>query len=1161
MAINNVSDYVIKLTESAFGKKELSEIDYIFGYAKLVLMDSAVIEALFTEDADRADIDRVRSVFSLKKIDPELIKSGIPLLRTRRSNTEPSIDVPALFNSDLKASDVLAKLLETNIPELKVMQEGKSIDDVLKLANSEMPAASKAKKESKEKNESKSSPKRSKVTYFPLDDPKKADKETEDKPAEKTAEKSDKERFDELVIKTSNLYQSLKHKVFGQDEAIRLFADGYFQSRIFDCEEVEKKGPSATFLFAGPPGVGKTLLASSVAEILDMPFLRLDMSEFSKEDSVQRLCGVPKTFRSPKPGVLTEFVNVNPVSIVLLDEIEKAHIDVIYQFLQILDGGSLTDDFTLKTVDFNNVILIFTTNVGKKLYEDPSRHNLSAIPRSIVMKEIENEENERGLQVFPSAICSRFASGNVIMFNRLGINNHIDIINGRFKDASNLVKKLYGYELNIDSKVAPMLLFSQSTHMDARNMSSQSTILIKNELYDLGLQSINRAKPLKSVDTIRMKVHIDPKEDTYIDSLFVNRDKTIILFVGERTEFPKKIKDILVGFKYEIIFSDKDHVLEDVAKNDISFVLINMKYDASDNKEGYLSLDDVKNNAVVSFDLISKKVPDLPVFILHKQEITDTDAASFLERGAREFIKWDSDVTFINNIKRISDMVYMQKRVDELSSRGRVLTYNSAQQIEDNVATITFYDLKVEVAADADEDKLLLSDNERPTDRFDDVIGAENAKSELKYFVDYLKNPKKYMAQSIKPPKGVLLYGPPGTGKTMLARAMAGESDVSFIPFTATGFLNKYIGEGEKTVRQLFSVAKKFAPSIIFIDEIDAIGKTRTGSTSTHHTESLLNALLTEMDGFEFDPSKPVFVVAATNYGLGSSSEIGDGIDPALIRRFDNKIYVDLPKEKEREKYLNLMLDKAGIKKVPATVIHNMAQRTTGQSLAILKNIIELALRNANKNGVEVDGDILLNSFEEYMYGEKHEWDEEYYQMVAIHEAGHAFISYLSGAKPSFVTIVSRGDFGGYMQNESSEKHPSYSREELLWKIRVALAGRAAETVFFGEKGINTGIGSDIRSATNIAWEYIYSYAMSDNMSCIPTKDILASPVGADAIFNVNELLKSEMDLTERLAMGGKKYIKKLADYLVKNNQATEAEIVKIFSKANLTDILTSCFE
>ena len=1126
MSENSIISYVEKLAEASFGKVYLSDLEYVYGYAKLILMDQGVLDSLFPGEAERKEIEQIRDLFSKEKLDPSLIKNAVPLLRDEKEIKKQSKDKSIWSSEESSASKALEKLLQSDIPFLDIMREGHSIDDVFSLLKQkdDKQTPSQVKEEDKPSNTSKS-------------------EKTEAAEKDKKSMPVGKERFSALVKQTNNLSQCLRCKIFGQDEAIRLFADGYFQSQIFRSENYEQKGPSATFLFAGPPGVGKTYLASSVAEILGMPFLRLDMSEFSQQDSVQRLSGVPKTYAAPKPGVLTEFVKNNPSSIVLLDEIEKADIDVIYQFLQILDGGILTDEFTNKSISFKDVLLIFTTNVGKKLYEDNSNNNLSSLPRSVVMKEISNEVNERGNPVFPSAICSRLASGNVIMFNRLGVHNFIDIINKKFNEDVVMFKNLYGYDISIDKRIAPMLLFSQSTNMDARNMSSQSSILLKNEFHEFGRQALGKTDSLLSIDKITLNVDLD-NESAAVKKLFINSEESAVLYIGE----PDKISGIPLNPKIKIEYSDKNTVLDDIVQKDISFVLIDLKYDMSANDKGYLSLDDVKNEAVVTFDKISNKFPNMPIYFVHKDEIRREDIDTFLELGARGFIKWSTDAELSDMIIQISDMVYMQARVDELSGRGRVLTYNTAQQIKGNVASISFYDFKIEVAADADEDKMILSDSERPTDRFDDVIGAENAKSELMYFVDYLKNPKKYMAKSVKPPRGILLYGPPGTGKTMLARAMAGESDVTFIPSTSTAFLNRFVGEGEKQIRQLFSVAKRFAPSIIFIDEIDAIGKTRTGSTSTHHTETLLNALLTEMDGFVFDQAKPVFVVAATNYGLDSSTGIGDGIDPALLRRFDNRIYVDLPNEEEREKYLAMLFSKVEVNTVTPNAIHNIAQRTTGQSLAILKNIVELALRNANKISREIDDDVFLNAYEEYSYGEKNEWNEGYYASVAIHESGHAYVSFVSGEKPSFVTIVSRGDFGGYMQHANSEKIPSYTKEDLLWRIRIALAGRAAETEFFGEKGINTGISSDIKYATKLAFDILFSYAMTDNkMACISQADLLSSPVGEEAIRRVNKLLEVEMAKTREIVSQGREKIKKLADYLRKNNQATEKEIISFF--------------
>ena len=398
-----------------------------------------------------------------------------------------------------------------------------------------------------------------------------------------------------------------------------------------------------------------------------------------------------------------------------------------------------------------------------------------------------------------------------------------------------------------------------------------------------------------------------------------------------------------------------------------------------------------------------------------------------------------------------------------------------------------------------------------------------------------------------------LLYvGPPGSGKTMLARAMAGESDVAFLETSATQFMNSYVGKSEENIRRLFRTARKYAPAIIFIDEIDAIAKERTGDTTSQHTESMLNTLLTEMDGFRENVKEPVFVLAATNYDLdGSVSGKKRRIDPALLRRFDNRIYVDLPNEEERKQYLELKLNQKGKNKISEDIISNLAARTTGQSIAILQNVIELAMRNAAKAGTELSGERLLDALEEYNYGEKKTWEQGYYESVAIHESGHAYAAWCAGEKPSYVTIVSRGNFGGYMQHENSENKPNYSREDLLGKIRTSLAGRAAEKVFFGrEASLNTGASSDLRSATDMAMRVIATYGMDEeNLVCLSPEQILNTTLAKEFIERTNRLLKEQMKETENLICSGREKVEALAKKLLEQNHLTQNEIQDIFDE------------
>lgn len=288
----------------------------------------------------------------------------------------------------------------------------------------------------------------------------------------------------------------------------------------------------------------------------------------------------------------------------------------------------------------------------------------------------------------------------------------------------------------------------------------------------------------------------------------------------------------------------------------------------------------------------------LPVYILQAKDddISQEEFLSFAKISVRDVltVKARNNV-FAKQVVAKCKIAYQQGNMMKLARENKVLSYKTSQTISKNkkTATINLFDFRLSLITDVDDSKSILDNVSRPNLHFEDVIGAEDAKQELKYFVEYLKNPVKYMRKGVRSPKGVLLYGPPGTGKTLLAKAMAGESGVTFLKAEGNEFLKRYVGEGSEAVHSLFNSARKYAPAIVFVDEIDAIGKDRNMLGSEDHTSDVLTAFLTEMDGFNTDTSKPVFVLAATNYGV--DSEKGKSLDAALLRRFDRRIYVDLP--------------------------------------------------------------------------------------------------------------------------------------------------------------------------------------------------------------------------------------------------------------------------
>ncbi len=1092
----------------------------LYGYIKVTSMSDVVLQTIYEDDEDKRELQKVRAILDKSGLDLNLTKTALPLIWNSRAFSDAS--APEIL--DRHPAELLEELIKSDAPELKLLMKGSTLDKVLEYV-----------KENKQDQPTTPSAQKPEKKESPADD-----KET---PKEKE-EEHQTFHFADLIEKTREMNLILQERIIGQDEAIGTFLQGYFKSEFLKPGKDDQQVP--LFLYAGPPGVGKTMLALEAAKLLDRPYQLFPMTEYMDQTAEQVFRGTPKNYSQPKEGRVTAFVQKHPGGVLIFDEIDKADSSVVQLFLQILDRGVLTDSFTEQEVSFRDTMIIFTTNVGKTLYEENRDENLSSLPTRVVIKAIEEERDPRTHErIFPSSLCSRFTTGNVIMFNHLQAGDLIKIAEKKFDICRNALDKAYGYELQLDPKLSTILLFGLGSEMDARTVSARAEQLINQELYELG-RHMPDPKELEKIKKVSFLLDLSDEGDE-ISELMNNDETTNVVMVAEEEQW----KDLPIGDGCKIHFvKNKDELTNLLSSQDVDLVIIDVYYRPSESDNSYLSLDDYRSEGINMVNIMNRKFADIPLYLLEKSQIDIEDKQVFRQRGVRGFILASDPTELADAVVKLTDRLYLQKRAQDLSGRGRVLTYNTAQSISADAseASIQLYDFHIGMAVDAADRDALLDDAERPTEKFDDVIGAENAKAELKSFIEYMKKPRNYIASGKTPPKGVLLYGPPGTGKTMLARAMAGESDVSFFPTSASSFGKKWLGESERGIRELFRKARSYAPSVIFIDEIDAIGKERIGSEFTHHTESMLNALLTEMDGFKSDPSKPVFVLAATNYDLdGSKSNKHSVLDQALVRRFDNRIYVDLPTAEERKLYMTrYMKDESA--NLSEEVLENLANRTTGQSLATLKAILELAKRNANKESDEVGDEYLLEAFEEYMYGEKKDWDEDYYRSVAIHEAGHAWISWLSGTKPSYVSIVSRGDFGGYMQ-QSNENTPSYSKEDLLWQIRICLAGRASEVVYLGEtKGINTGIGSDLKQATDYALNMICRYGMGDHaFASMDPATLMQSVAARDVLDEVDKILRNEMDETVELIRKGQEKIDRLVDVLLRDNQAIEGEIKKAF--------------
>jgi len=440
--------------------------------------------------------------------------------------------------------------------------------------------------------------------------------------------------------------------------------------------------------------------------------------------------------------------------------------------------------------------------------------------------------------------------------------------------------------------------------------------------------------------------------------------------------------------------------------------------------------------------------------------------------------------------------------------------------------------------------------------RFSDVAGCDEAKAELVEIIDYLKTPERFQRLGGQMPKGVLLVGPPGTGKTLLARAVAGEAQVPFFSISGSEFVEMFVGVGAARVRELFTQAREKAPCIIFIDELDAIGKSRAGAIVGGHDEreQTLNQLLVEMDGF--DPRVGVIIMAATNRP--------ETLDPALLRagRFDRQVLVDRPDVNGREDILRVHAKKVVL--APSVDLSVIARKTPGFSGADLANAInEAALLAARKNKDAVDMDDLEEAVDRIMGGlekKNRVINPKEKRIVAFHETGHALVAtYTPGSDAVHkISIVPRGIGAlGWTQQLPTEDRYLMTKTELLGKIDVLLGGRAAERLVFGD--ISTGAHNDLQRATDIARAMVTEYGMGQTLGpatyprqarpvfLTPDQSGLAGRDYSEATaarldIEVKDILEAADARVDTLLVGKKELLEKVAAALLDKEVLDEAE-------------------
>lgn len=1003
--------------------------------------------------------------------------------------------------------------------------------------------------------------------------------------------------LDQLTERLRDLRTKLLSRICGQDHAVHTFIDGLFSAEVLAQADKERRAPRAVFVFAGPPGVGKTLLAELGAANLDQPFKRFDMSAYADNLQADGLIGYPKTYHGAQPGVLTDFVEKNPNAILLFDEIEKSHLNVIHYFLQILDAGQLEDKHTQKTVKFRDTIIIFTTNAGRRLYERPNETGVlkanDAFHRRTILDALAAETHPTtGQPLFPAAICSRLATGHAILFNHHRVTDLDRIVKSELARVSKLLETQYRKQVSLDDRVSMCLVLREGPRSDARTVRAQAEQFVKTQMFAFCrlFKSDHLAAALSHVDRITFGLELtgtgmDPEMKALLEPPEVVR----VLFVGsaDLAEFYIESVKSVEWFSAQ----STAEALEILAHQEVDLVVLDLWMGRESSSIGASRCFDHLPSTSRALDLgqealkkIHDRLPGLPVYLLsfipatahERGRVIDEElmVACVFGGGARGMIEtrfhgqeqpgWEgARDDLARQLVELGQKARTEAKVERLADERKILSFEAVPRLnaadrELCMVLRNFRLVRALAAADVGE---VLDDVERPRTRLSDVVGARAAKEELAFCVDYLKDPRRFAALGLKPPRGVLLHGPPGTGKTMLARAVAGESSVAFLQASASSFITKWQGSGPENIRNLFARARRYAPSILFIDEIDAIGKTRTGEVTSQASEATLNALLTEMDGFgTLPPGRPIFVMAATNFGVdgqeGRSETQSRALDPALVRRFSRAILVDLPDREAREAYFRTRLEGRADTTISEKMIQLISEWSSGMSIANLDMVLEAASRHSiNTKGGLTDAH-LESAFETLRFGEVRKANRQAVLRTARHEAGHTVLYWLSGRWPLYVTVVSRGSHGGYMApaREDSDASAAWTRDDLLSEIRVSLGGRAAELMFYGEgAGMSAGASSDLERASSIALSMVARFGMDPGFGVLAAH-VASSQVGAfgnsQIVDLARQILSTEMDNAVKLLATNRPHIEALVAQLVYRERLTRDELKEILPPA-----------